>query len=410
MRYFGSSFALMQERLKGAPMLKQMSLRQILLISLSTLMPVLSMAGVSDGAGGLSIEGKVIESYIVTPKKPMPDFDKLDPLIKSLGNKVPSFGRLLNKVVHPDRNDVKAPTWFYLPGKNPCALIQAKTKIVATKFGCQMGSEIYISQANLPKNAIERRDAYFHEALLMVSQNHSEEHVHKIIAFLKRNDYDPSEKGLQEAMLETGLVFMARGWGAGNSLTKTEEDQIQARHEIAKKIITETNDDSVNQFLDEVLENCKGVKEEDGLEKFQTSLNELVLNPDVDITSIGRKVQTGVIVFTPQLNGDDEEEERSYAVENYLTKFLQIDHMASLLAALDMGSPSQEWNDNGGHMYPGKLGKWIAGQQPFTDIDARITFRWSSGQKIELLEKKYQKYSVAQRQAQVCSDAKAMRP
>ena len=84
--------------------------------------------------------------------------------------------------------------------------------------------------------------------------------------------------------------------------------------------------------------------------------------------------------------------------------------MASLLAALDMGSPSQEWNDNGGHMYPGKLGKWIAGQQPFTDIDARITFRWSSGQKIELLEKKYQKYSVAQRQAQVCSDAKAMRP
>ncbi|MGE3263297.1 MAG: hypothetical protein AB7K68_16070 [Bacteriovoracia bacterium] len=373
--------------------MKQLTLKQVIALTLTTFACASSAwaeGGASTG-GGLLINKKLAEDHAVHAKD-LPDFDVTDTYIRAFEERIPRFGAILRQVVdpssEPDVNErIRPISWFALPGKDPCAKIEPKTRLVGSKGACQSGREVYVSKELTSDTALGKAEGketrgklYFHEALMMMLPDKDDQKVHQLIAFMNQRQWKPSQVELRQALLDFGFT----GIGLEASAYKTK-DQIDGDMKIKSQARTLSKadiDGRLEKFIARTKEICGS----------NASSEAQVAQMKKAFASIDQRLSPALLRSASKEVKEQFEREQGHGFSTkYYVEAMAANRMASITAAIFADFNSRECRL--GAMSCGEPGEHVdMGHYELTV--ARRLF-WN----------KYYQFNDAERMNRICTDA-----
>lgn len=344
------------------------------------------------GGGGDIVNHKLVEDHVVDDASELPDFNETEKYLKIFEERVPGFADKLKKIAHPNPNDPKGVIWYLVPRKLNEFCQQQKMPFATNRAACQNDDEIYVSSTSISDQGLADEDGispldpkalrgrlYLHELLMMVREDKDVKAVHKLMVFLKRKNYAPTDVELAKMLDGLGFGFFVTQSKVNSEKAIQAESKVAAARE-AEKVLAQFISESKTICRD----NLDSVAQLGKLQNiFLASYYMTPIHPDFSdaVTKSSEFRHAGSYLQTAQGKA--------------LDAILSRNHMASLAGALKLGSPAYGEEN----MFT-PLRQWAERQTYELSIETR--------NKIHGYVVKYQNQTVSQRVNRICEDVSGL--
>ncbi|MGZ3660558.1 MAG: hypothetical protein ACXVCK_10705, partial [Bdellovibrionota bacterium] len=366
-------------------------MKALIPLLLATLASTPALAGGSTG-GGNTVNHQLVEDYAVTDSAAeIPDFSQLDRYLHVISDRIPGCGNELHQIAYPDPNNVDGVVWYLIPAK----ISQLPSSVSGLDFSSdqpakQSDKEIFLSATEIEGLSPQSRgELYLHEVLMMNQADKDGEAVRKLMIYLKRTNYSPSDQSLKNVMgqlkFSCGRYQTVSEIAAEAAERKRQAEVMAKQTEMATQSAAVAEVAALSNYLNDSGVACAASADA------KTKLASL--QKTFKLMDFYFNVSKADVAQIPTLNANDDSDRGTVQAEaEWMDKELRNGHFASLMGSLDfvLGADTPNY------------GLWVNDKQT---PDASVTINASATR--DLLVKfalKYANYTDAQRVDQACSD------
>ncbi|MGZ3655049.1 MAG: hypothetical protein ACXVCS_05825 [Bdellovibrionota bacterium] len=370
-------------------------MKALIPLLLATLASTPALAGGSTG-GGNTVNHQLVEDYAVTDSAAeIPDFSQLDRYLHVISDRIPGCGNELHQIAYPDPNNVDGVVWYLIPAK----ISQLPSSVSGLDFSSdqpakQSDKEIFLSATEIEGLSPQSRgELYLHEVLMMNQADKDGEAVRKLMIYLKRTNYSPSDQSLKNVMgqlkFSCGRYQTVSEIAAEAAERKRQAEVMAKQTEMATQSAAVAEVAALSNYLNDSGVACAASADA------KTKLASL--QKTFKLMDFYFNVSKADVAQIPTLNANDDSDRGTVQAEaEWMDKELRNGHFASLMGSLDfvLGADTPNY------------GLWVNDKQT---PDASVTINASATR--DLLVKfalKYANYTDAQRVDQACSDVAAL--